>query len=187
MQLKMIRYSKAVTKRVLPDGYSFVMFKESTEDVDAWCDICRRASMLKSTDNEEAFNKTMRSCRGLVPEKDVFFVVDPDGNKIATSALIHRVENNSGYLHMVAAVPEARNKGIGHAMLAFAMSMAEERGIEHCILTTDDYRLPAIKNYLAGGFCPVIFDDPDSDMMARWSAVCEKLGYDINDIELIKE
>lgn len=187
MQLKMIRYSGEVTKRDLPQGYSFVFFKESEKDVDAWCDICRRADMVKTNENEVVFNKTIRSCKGLVPEKDLFFVVDPNGNKVATSALIHRTENNSGYLHMVAAVPEVRNKGIGHAMLSFAMSLAEQRGIDFCVLTTDDYRLPAIKNYLSGGFCPVIFHDPNSDMMARWTAVCEKLGYDINSIKLINE
>ena len=45
------------------------------------------------------------------------------------------------------------------------------------VLTTDDYRLPAIKNYLVGGFRPVLYYDPDSDMRARWLAVAEKLGF----------
>lgn len=187
MQLKMIRYSGEVTERTLPEGYGFAFFKESREDVDAWCDICRKADMLVSTDNEAVFDKTMRSCRGLLPESDIFFVVDSKGKKVATSALVHRKEDNSGYLHMVAAMPEVRNKGIGHAMLSFAMKLAEERKISFCTLTTDDYRLPAIKNYLAGGFRPIVCYDPKSDMLARWSEVAKKLGYSIEEINPIYE
>ena len=184
-QLKMIRPKGDVVKRSLPEGYSFVFFKECSEDINAWCEICRKASMCSNPNNDEAFTKVMRSVKGIELEKDLFFVVAPDGSKIATSALIHNKEKNSGYLHMVAAIPEHRNLGIGHAMLSFAMSIAEDREIEYCILTTDDYRLPAIKNYLVGGFCPVIYDDPESDMRARWLAVAEKLGFD--DLNFIEE
>lgn len=184
-QLKMIRPRGEVLKRYLPEGYSFVFFKECREDIDAWCDICRKANMCSNPDNEEAFAKIMRSVKAIELEKDLFFVVAPDGAKIATSALIHNKEKNTGYLHMVAAIPEHRNLGIGHAMLSFAMTMCEERGIDHCILTTDDYRLPAIKNYLVGGFRPVIYDDPESDMRARWLAVAKNLGFE--DLEFIEE
>ena len=176
-QLKMIRPHGEVVKRSLPDGYSFVFFKDCRADIDAWCEICRKANMASNNDNDEIFNKVMRSVRGINLENDLFFVVAPDGTKVATSALIHRLDENSGYLHMVAAIPEYRNIGLGHAMLSFAMSLSEARGIDYCVLTTDDYRLPAIKNYLVGGFRPVLYYDPDSDMRARWLAVAEKLGF----------
>lgn len=183
-QLKMIRPKGEVIKRSLPDGYSFVFFTECSEDIAAWCDICRKANMCSNPDNDEVFRKVMRSVRDIELEKDLFFVVAPDGTKIATSALIHKKAENTGYLHMVAAIPEHRNLGIGHAMLSFAMSLSEARGIDYCILTTDDYRLPAIKNYLVGGFCPVIYEDPESDMRARWQEVAQKLGFDnLNFIE----
>lgn len=184
-QLKMIRPKGEVIKRCLPDGYSFVFFSDCPEDVAAWCDICRKAEMVKSTDNEEVFSKVMRNVRDIELEKDLFFVVAPDGSKIATSALIHKKDSNSGYLHMVAAIPEHRNLGIGHAMLSFAISLAEERKIDYCVLTTDDYRLPAIKNYLVGGFRPVLYHDPDSDMKERWLSVAQKLGFE--SLDFIKE
>lgn len=184
-QLKMIRPSGEVIKRGLPDGFSFAFFKECREDIDDWCEICRGARMLSSLDNDESFRKIMRSVKNIDPERDIFFVLAPNGQKIATSTLIHNKEKNSGYLHMVAAIPDYRNIGLGHAMLSFAMSLAEERGIEHCILTTDDYRLPAIKNYLVGGFRPVLYDDPESDMRARWLAVAQGLG--IKELNFIEE
>ena len=184
-QLKMIRQSGKVAKRTLPDGYSFVFFKECKEDIDVWCDICRAARMFSSLDNDESFRKIMRSVKNIDLEKDIFFVLAPNGQKIATSTLIHNKEKNTGYLHMVAAIPEYRNIGLGHAMLSFAMTLAEERDIECCVLTTDDYRLPAIKNYLVGGFRPVIYDDPESDMRARWLAVAHNLG--IERLEFIEE
>ena len=183
-QLKMIRPKGEAFKRALPEGFSFAFFTECQEDIDAWCDICRKANMVKSGENEDNFNKIIRSVKGIDPCKDLFFVVAPDGKRIATSALIANTEKNTGYLHMVAAIPDYRNMGIGYAMLSFALIIAEERGLDYCILTTDDYRLPAIKNYLVGGFRPVIYDDPDSDMRARWLAVAEKLGFEeLNFIE----
>ena len=184
-QLKMIRPKGEVVKRSLPEGFSFVFFEECREDIDAWCDICREAKMLSSTENEEVFAKVMRSVRGIELERDLFFVVAPNGKRVATSAIIHNKEKNSGYLHMVAAVPSYRNLGIGHAMLSFAMTLAEERGIDYCVLTTDDYRLPAIKNYLVGGFRPVIYDDPESDMRERWQNVAKALGFE--SLEFIEE
>ena len=186
-QLKMIRYKGEYVERALPEGFSFAFFNDTQSDIDAWCDICRAANMVSSTDNNEVFRKVMLSVRGIEPTKDIFFVVAPDGKPIATSTLISRVNDDglvSGYLHMVAAVPEYRNLGIGHAMLSYAVSLAEARSVDECTLTTDDYRLPAIKNYLVGGFRPVIYYDPDSDMRSRWLAVAEKFGFfELNFIE----
>ena len=186
-QLKMIRYKGDFVKRELPQGYSFEFFVESAEDIGAWCDICRAANMVKSENNEESFDKIIRSVKGIDPEKDLFFVVDESGRRVATSTLIHNKEKNTGYLHMVAAIPDVRGKGIGHAMLSFAISIAEARGIDHCILTTDDYRLPAIKNYLCGGFRPVIYDGLDEEMRERWSAVAKNLGVALRDEDFIVE
>ena len=180
-QLKMIRYKGKYVERALPEGFSFSSFNDTQSDIDAWCDICRGADMLKTADNNEVFNKVIRAMRGVEPTRDLFFVVAPDGRRVATSTLISRVDENgvlSGYVHMVAALPQFRNLGLGHAMLSHTVSLAEARNIEYCLLTTDDYRLPAIKNYLVGGFRPVLYHDPDSDMRARWLAVAEKLGFE---------
>ena len=77
----------------------------------------------------------------------------------------------------VAAHPDSRGKGIGHAMLSYALEKLEARHCTYSILTTDDFRLSAIKTYLDAGFRPVLRDDPDSDQRARWDAVIATLGY----------
>ena len=78
---------------------------------------------------------------------------------------------------MVAALPEVRGKGIGHAMLRYALAMLEERGCTYTVLTTDDFRLAAIKTYLDAGFAPVIEQDPESDVYARWESVLKDMQY----------
>ena len=187
-QLKMIRYKGEYKSRALPEGYSFAFFDGSQADIDSWCDICRGANMLSNPDNNEAFRKVILSVRGIEPIKDLFFVVAPDGRRAATCTLISRADEKgtvSGYLHMVAALPEFRNLGLGHAMVSFSNALSAERDIDYCILTTDDYRLPAIKNYLVGGYRPVIYEDPESDMRSRWLAVAEKLG--ISSLDFVEE
>ena len=79
---------------------------------------------------------------------------------------------------MVGSLPECRGLGIGHAMLSFALEQMTERGCTHAVLTTDDFRLPAIKTYLDAGFRPVLYRDPESDMRERWHAVIAALGYE---------
>ena len=110
-QLKMIRYKGKYVERALPEGFSFSSFNDTQSDIDAWCDICRGADMLKTADNNEVFNKVIRAMRGVEPTRDLFFVVAPDGRRVATSTLISRVDENgvlSGYVHMVAALPQVQ-------------------------------------------------------------------------------
>ena len=175
-QLKMLRYQGKVTPRPLPEGYHFELFRGRSEEIDDWVEICRHG-LLPEEGNIEHFQSAIMSYPNLVPTQDLFFVVDGDGKRVATSASVCH-PNGEGYLHMVAALPECRGKGIGHAMLAHALEMMEARRCTHAVLTTDDFRLPAIKTYLDGGFRPVIYDDPDSDMRERWDGVIAALCYE---------
>ncbi|MBE6558839.1 MAG: GNAT family N-acetyltransferase [Ruminococcaceae bacterium] len=175
-QLKMLRYQGKVTPRLLPDGYRYEFFGGTDAEIDDWVTICRHG-LLSETSGRECFVSTILDYPDLVPEKDLFFVVDPDGRRVATSASVCH-KSGEGYLHMVAALPDSRGKGIGHAMLSQALDMMEARGCTHAVLTTDDFRLPAIKTYLDAGFRPVIYHDPDSDMQKRWDQVIAALGYE---------
>lgn len=175
-QLKMLRYQGKITPRPLPDGYRYELFSGTDAEIDDWVVICRYG-LLPEDGGVEFFKSAIMDYPDLVPEKDLFFVVDKDGRRVATSASVCH-KNGEGYLHMVAALPECRGQGIGHAMLSHALGMMEARGCTHAVLTTDDFRLPAIKTYLDAGFHPVIYHDPESDMRERWDRVIAALGYE---------
>ncbi len=181
-QLKMLRpYGGKVTDRPLPDSYRFADYTGNEAEVEAWLTICRHG-LLPDTPPEggadrDWFVQTIEQHPDLTPMRDLFFVLDPDGTPVATSAAVLH-PGGEGYIHMVAALPACRGLGIGHAMLARALTDLSARGATHITLTTDDFRLAAIKTYLDAGFRPVLWHDPDSDMRARWDAVIAALMYE---------
>jgi hypothetical protein len=51
----------------------------------------------------------------------------------------------------------------------------QARGLVDSTLRTDDWRLAAIRSYLALGFVPEYVADPASDHRARWGTVFARL------------
>lgn len=174
-QLKMIRYRGVIADRPLPHGYRFVFYAGTPEEMNDWLEICKNG-LFGPNINEESFGKYILHWRDIVPTEDLFFVADQDGRRVATTTFV-RYADGTGYVHCVGSLPETRGKGIGHAMIARALEMGEERGVPYSILTTDDFRLAAIKTYLDAGFLPVLYHDPESDMRARWDRVLAELHY----------
>ncbi len=180
-QLKMLRpFGGRVTPRDLPTGYRFADFAGTEAEIEDWLAICRHGLLPAPTPDGDAerahYLNAIQNYPDLVPARDLFFVVAPDGTRVATSAAV--LHGNEGYIHMVAADPSCRGLGIGHAMLARALADLSARGATHVTLTTDDFRLPAIKTYLDAGFRPVLWHDDESDMRARWDAVIAGLSYE---------
>lgn len=174
-QLKMRRVSAPVLPAALPEGYGIIPFAGTQGEITQWLAIVAEG-LVPVDDGEAVFDRYIRRWKDLTPEEDLFFVTDPTGKRVATIAAVWHPDR-SGYIHMVGSLPECRGRGVGRAMLAHALGVIEARGVTHTILTTDDYRLPAIKQYLDAGFRPVLWHDPDSDMAARWDKVIETLGY----------
>ena len=180
-QLKMLRPSAPVTSRPLPAGYTYGSYDRSEEQLTRWLDMCLKGQLIPENPPESGnwrdwFKITVLDYADLDPDEDIIYVNDPDGNAVASICAVKHGEEQ-GYIHMVAAHPDARGKGIGHAMLAHALEKIEARSCAYSILTTDDFRLAAIKTYLDAGFRPVLWADPDSDQRARWDAVIAQLGY----------
>jgi mycothiol synthase len=173
-QLKMHRERAPVKLRELPRGYAYEPYCGQTEQVADWLELCFEA--LIPTKEEKWFADTILHYPDLCPERDLFFVVEQcTGRRVATTAAV--CHTDEGYIHMVAASPDVRGKGIGHAMLSHALRILQARGCTYYVLTTDDFRLPAIKTYLDAGFVPVIEQDPESDVRARWEEVLAQLRY----------
>ena len=173
-QLKMHRGGVPVQARALPQGYDYEFYDGRQEQIADWLELCLDA--LIPDKNENWFTSTILEYPDLCPERDLFFVVEQStGRRVATTAAV--CHGQEGYIHMVAAAPEVRGRGIGHAMLRFALQQLEERGCTYSVLTTDDFRLAAIKTYLDAGYVPVIEQDPESDLRARWEEVLAQLRY----------
>ena len=182
LQLKMLRRSAAVKPRALPDGYTYGSYDRTEEQLTLWLDMNLKGQLLPETPPESGnwrdwFKVTVLDYADLDPDEDIIYVYAPDGQMVATICAVKHGEDQ-GYIHMVAAHPDSRGKGIGHAMLAYALEKLEARGCTYSILTTDDFRLAAIKTYLDAGFRPVLWEDSESDQRARWDAVIAALGYE---------
>ena len=175
-QLKMRRASAPVKPRPLPAGYRFELYRGTREEIEDWKNICSNGLIKPGDDGDHWFRETILNRPGLHPMEDLFFLVDDTGRRVATTAAVKQPDG-TGYVHMVASLPETRGKGLGHAMLAHTLEMIEARGVPCTILTTDDFRLAAVKTYLDAGFLPVLYEDPDSDMAARWDKVLGELRY----------
>ena len=180
LQLKMLRPSGPVIPRALPEGFRYAGYEGSESELTEWLDMCYQGQLLPENPPESGnwrdwFRVTVLDYVDLNPAEDIIFVRAPDGRRAASICAVKHGEDQ-GYIHMVAAHPDSRGKGIGHAMLSFALEKLEARRCTYSILTTDDFRLAAIKTYLDAGFRPVLLTDPDSDQRARWDAVIAKLG-----------
>jgi mycothiol synthase len=77
-----------------------------------------------------------------------------------------------GYLHMVGLLPEYRGRNLGALLTVAAINQARLEGFRLQRLDTDDWRLPALRLYLALGYYPVLLDDTHP---RRWHAIAEKL------------
>ena len=147
-QLMMLRPAAPVTPRPLSAGYAFVPFGGTQAEISDWLTVCA-AGLLPNTD-AHWFEDSIRNYPDLDPARDLFFVTDAGGARIATSAAVRHADG-TGYIHMVGALPACRGKGIGHAMLAHALEELQARACPVVTLTTDDHRLAAIKTYLDAG------------------------------------
>ena len=173
-QLKMIIFERGRENCKLPRGFVFENYTESSENACRWAAIIASDTPFSGTP-EAFFDSVIRKRPGLVPERDLFFITDSSGRAVATSAAVTNPDG-TGYVHMFWSVPEARGKGLGKPLLTETLDRLASRGSFPATLTTDDFRLPAIKTYLRFGFVPVISPEPENDYENRWRAIFEKLG-----------
>lgn len=165
---------KPMTRR-LPAGYRFVLFDESERDIADW-----KAIMMDPPAPQDGVDSCYRlmidTYEDIDKKSDVHFIENAQGERVATvTTITHR--DRSGYVHMVKAKQSERGKGLGQAMAQYVLRIFEQRGIDTIVLTTDDFRLPAIKTYLDAGFLPVVHGTKDSEINKRWDAVLQNLNY----------
>jgi mycothiol synthase len=169
-QLMMRRCERTAPSYSMPCGFTVLPFRKGDEA--AWLAIARHGLFHTKMTLEEA-EKDLNSFPCLKREEDIFFAAK-NGKRIATATGMLK-ENGAGYLHYICALPEARGTGVAAALVTHAMRHLYEKGASYVYLTTDDFRLGAIKTYLRLGLVPVIEDEEDEK---RWSAVFLALGIE---------
>ena len=96
-----------------------------------------------------------------------------DGEEIATITAVEKdTFPGEGWLRMVGVSPKSRGLSAGRLIVLSALHSLAARGYKSTVLSTDDYRIPAINMYLSLGFEPIIFDDEHKE---RWAKVMENI------------
>ncbi|MBO7345179.1 MAG: GNAT family N-acetyltransferase [Clostridia bacterium] len=155
---------------VMPDGVEIKNWTETQNPLDKWLDIVQHGLTAKK-ENQEYYNNCMFRYEHYKPQDTYFFLYN--GQEVATVTVICDPVKKDGYIHMVATKEEARGKGIGNLMSFLAVKILKERNMQTAYLTTDDFRIPAIKTYLKGGFFP---DLSTEDFKNRWEKINQILS-----------
>ena len=158
----------------LPNGVLLKRFPEIENAEAVWLDIvsfmyeCEDIDVYKE---ENFFKRLMTDHLGFCEDKCFFLTVD--GAPAATITVITDKENREGYVHMVSCKPEFRGRGLGTLMNDIVLDVFKSEGMRSAYLTTDDWRIPAIKSYLRAGFEPDTESEPD--FAERWAKIFEKI------------
>lgn len=153
----------------LPDGYAVRCYREG--DGAAWERIVGAAFEREVQTGE--FESSIKQREAFRPER-VLFVVWGDVPVATASAWDSPGWGpQTGQLHMVGTKPEHRGKHLGYWVSVAALHQFRTEGRRDVMLSTDDFRLPAIKTYLRLDFEPVLVHE---NQPRRWSDVFVALG-----------
>lgn len=154
----------------LPENCQVRNFSELENAMDAWLEIVQYG--LTEGKMDEAFYHAAMTARPAYQEDKCFFVLE-NGIPVATLTVICDYDKSEGYIHMVACHEAARGKGYGTLLNQIAVSVLKKERMATAYLTTDDWRIPAIKSYLRAGFTPDMSTD---DFEKRWAIIREQIG-----------
>lgn len=167
--MRWINDGKATTL-TLPEGVTIETFAQRKNALDEWLDIVQYGLCEKLMD-EEYYNGCMTSM-DRYDENMCYFIVK-DGKSVATITVICNRDTKEGYIHMVACKPECRGQGLGTLLNNIAVFVLKSEGMKTAYLTTDDFRIPAIKSYLRCGFTP---DLSTEEYCRRWKKIEEEIS-----------
>ncbi len=157
---------------VYVESVKMVRFTELDNALNEWLSIMRYMCEDTALPDESLYHDSMTKRELYKPEFCFFLTVD--GTPAASITVICDYEKKHGYIHMVCAKPEARGKGLGKSLNDLALYTLKTEGMETAHLTTDDFRIPAIKSYLKAGFTPDTETQPD--FKERWNKIFEIIG-----------
>jgi mycothiol synthase len=156
-------------------GYSLRTFQPGDEA--AWCRLVNEAIGGEYT--PETMRESLLS-QPWLDEHDLFFA-EQDGLSVGTACAQREraAQERIGMVHMLAVDPAHRGLGLGRALLAAVLRRLKEAGCQAAALSTDDFRLAAIRLYLAFGFRPKATHESHA---GRWREVFGRLGLSADDV-----
>jgi len=164
-QLQMLKTDRRRESDALPAGYSFVTHSDAY--IPDWIRLITEGIGPGWT--EEHFRTNMTGREGILPE-GIFYIVHNNSDVVATATGIIE-KDKTGFLHMVSVDKNHRGLGLSAPLSACAINYMYDNKMENIKLTTDDFRIPAIKTYLKLGFIPVFSDET---MPGRWKEFAAK-------------
>ncbi len=169
-QLKMLRPDLAgLPEVVMPDGYTLRHFREG--DGPAWTTIL--CESFESTPDKFSFDRIMRADIAFMPRR-IWFVTHNDIPIATASAYTNpSFMADAGFVHYVGIQSEHKGRKLGYQVSLAALHQMVAEGWTRAWLSTDDFRLPAIRIYLDLGFEPLLVHE---NQRQRWQDVFKALG-----------
>ncbi len=167
-----------IKEHPLPEGYSYARFNPA-RDIPAW-HSCILNGLCDGMTAEAAYQQAIVNFHEIVPEKDIHFL-DYNGEHIGTVTAFIRKSNGFGDMHMVGIRTDFRGKGLAKYLSSISLKSLEPYHVP-ILLTTDEWRVAAVKSYLSAGFLPVEYAE---GMVDRWEKVLA--AHHIDHIQMLNE
>ena len=136
----------------LPEGYSFAFYQPG--DRDAWIAIERSAKELHSFEQGVEVWQQYYGGREDTLADRMLFIVNPQGEKVATATAYATDDPELGQVHWVAVKREEQGKGLAKALIARVLQVMRSHGSTHACLHTQTVTWVAVRLYLNFGFRP---------------------------------
>jgi len=141
------------------------------DEKNKWEKLCDKAF---KKENHYNFYNEIESRKGYV-EDGVFVITHGDKFiAIGTALCDYERPDRFGYVHYIGADFDYSGQKLGYEITAAVLRRLRDGGFDKAELTTDDFRLPAIKTYRSLGFVPDL--DFDETMQGRWENIYKIIG-----------
>jgi len=168
-QLKMVRDDTIVGEILFPEGFYMRSYEKGDEL--GWCSCMIDGSLGVDEIKAEVFEEKMLRDASVNPD-NIFFLISPDNEVAGSVTYQYTDDKKTGVIHMVGIDKRFQGRRLALPMHLYAIQRMLDDGVTQIYLTTDDWRLPAIKTYFNAGFKPVYYQP---DMEKRWKQVKKAL------------
>ena len=146
----------------LPDGVTVRHFQEGDEGI--WENI-----ISLSFESPHEFNPGMKDDSAFRNDRVLFLLVEGVPVATASAWFVPKYGDDTGFVHMVGALPSYQGRRLGYWVTLAVLYKLKAEGYLYAVLTTDDFRLAAIKTYLNLGFS--IDKSDHGSIPERWEKI----------------